>query len=428
MRSYCVLSLVTIIGLFMLGCAAPQSPPPERYYLDGSPLVHPLQDSLERSTRVEPASPIPATIIADTNTPVPGGQGNFTFFTFPTIGGYGVAFQGSDASQDNNIFISSGGQLEVLVRENAPYPELGAFTSLGRPSAGDDQVAFWGEGLLGGPGIYTARHNELSVVANTLIAVPGGTGNFTKFGTDIPGIAGNLVAFVGYSEDGKPGVYAGTPGAGEVSLVANSQTAVPEGQGNFTSFSGPAVSGNQVAFFANNTSTSPIQAGIYIAEVGGAVIKVADLQTAAPDGSGMFQGFTVPTLSNGVVAFVSINQSGSGVYRWASGSLTTVANVNTQVPGQQATFGGFNNSAPSSAGSTIAFNATSSEGITGNYASANGVLVKVLDERDTIDGQTSIGAGLGLDTHQLAADGTLAFYDLLANGVYGIYTAPVPSP
>jgi hypothetical protein len=427
MKAAHVLPISTGFILLLLGCGAPQSVVPERHYLQGTPLVNPLRDSLARTTGVEPGSPVPATTIADTNTPVPGGQGDFTFFTFPTIGGMGVAFQGSDASQDDNIYLSSQGQLEVLIRVGAPYPELGAFSDLGMPCTGNDQVAFWGAGLVGGPGIYTARQDELMVVANTRTAVPGGTGTFTGFDdTDLPSVADGMVTFVGFEGDEKPGVYVGEPGAGEVFLVANTQSPIPAGQGNFTGFSGPAISGSDIAFFGNKTPGSPIQAGIYVTKAGDPLTKVADLETLAPDGTGRFQAFTVPTIDFGVVAFVSINESGSGVYKWVSGSLVTVANTATQVPGEQSTFASFNNSAPSSAGGTIVFSATTSEGITGIYASVGGVLVKVLDERDTIGGFTSIGAGLGLVNHQLSEAGTVAFYDLLSNGVYGIYTLPVP--
>lgn len=390
-----------------------------------SRLIHPVHASLARAPQRELGLEADVTKIADTQTAVPGGIGDFTFFTYPSIGGDGVAFVGAGSAQPSNLYLSQGGSLSLLVRVGAPYPELGAFTSLGLPNPGDDQVAFWGQGLVGGPGIYTALPRELRVVANRLFAVPGGAGNFTSFESNAgPGISGDRVAFVGSDGNNQPGVYLGIPAQSNVSLIANTQSSLPDGQGTFTFFSSAGISGSRVAFFGSNQSSNPIQAGIYTAEIGSSLTKAADTNTAAPDGSGNFTGFTTPTVSGARVAFTATTQRNSGVYLWDNGTLSTVANMDTSVPGGVGTFGGFNNAAPSSDAGDIVFWGADSAGNAGIYASAGGQLVKVIDQNETIAGQQIIF--LGLDTHQ-ASGGIVTFYAVLANKVFGEYTIPVPS-
>ncbi len=387
-------------------------------------LTQPIHVSLVRVGIHKLGTAAPVTKVADTHTPVPKGHGDFNFFTFPSIGGKNVAFKGAGAAQPQNIYLSANGVLDALVQVGVPYPSSGAFTALGLPSASEQQVAFWGENPAG-PGIYTARP-ELRTVANTRTAVPGGTGNFSTFESSLgPGVSTDQVAFVGSDEKKTPGVYVGIPAPSGVSLIANTQTSIPGGQGTFTSFSGAAISGNRTAFFGSNTGSSPIQVGIYSAQAGASVHKVADRSTAAPDGSGNFIAFTVPTVSGNAVAFTALTQSNSGVYRWDNGSLSTVANLDTSVPGGQGTFAGFNNAAPSSDGNDIAFLGIKSDGTSGIFASRSGKLVKVIDQNDSIEGQAIIY--LGLDTHQLS-QGVVAFYAVLANKVFGIYTIPLPNP
>ena len=63
---------------------------------------------------------------------------------------------------------------------------------------------------------------------------------------------------------------------------------------------------------------------IYI-KIGGKLQVVADTNTAIPSGVGNFTGFQTPSLSNGSVAFTGFGSSGlSGIYTNAGGSLVTV--------------------------------------------------------------------------------------------------------
>ena len=68
----------------------------------------------------------------------------------------------------------------------------------------------------------------------------------------------------------------------DIIVIADKNTAIPGGSGNFTSFYHPSLDGGNVAF----QGTGSGQSGIYT-DIGGLGV-VADLNTAIPGGSGNF--------------------------------------------------------------------------------------------------------------------------------------------
>src|SRR5205823_4255509 len=133
-----------------------------------------------------------------------------------------------------------------------------------------------------------------------------GTGNFTAFVTDAA-ISGGNVVFVGSGASGQQGVYKFTPGD-PVLPVADTHTAIPGGSGNFTSFIppnpilpvAPGFSGNNIAFFGLGSGG---QQGVYTP--GDPILPVADRNTLVPGGTGNFQFFTALALVGNHVAFVA---------------------------------------------------------------------------------------------------------------------------
>src|SRR5437764_141779 len=122
----------------------------------------------------QPGAAVPVKTIVDTNTPVPGGKGNFTFLTFPTISQGNVAVQGGSGKDTRNLYTSIQGVLELAVAAGSPVPEKqGVFTELGLPWISGDQIAFFGQGSQGSVGIYTAVQGRVARVADTGTPVPG---------------------------------------------------------------------------------------------------------------------------------------------------------------------------------------------------------------------------------------------------------------
>ena len=73
-------------------------------------------------------------VIADRNTAIPGGSGNFFGFDFPSLDGRNVAFRGEGSGQkgiytDSRIGTEFGGGLGVVADENTAISRVGRVTS-----------------------------------------------------------------------------------------------------------------------------------------------------------------------------------------------------------------------------------------------------------------------------------------------------------
>jgi hypothetical protein len=373
---------------------------------------------------VHPQDPIK---IADLNTPIPGGTGNFLRFsglggtpggypqdpiipTDPTISGNYVVFAGFGDNNQQGIYawpvdpIYPGDPVK-LADLNTPMPpdgvdNFGLFISSSEwppdPCISGNTVAFYGAGP-NTMGIYTATlDGALTRIADNTTPTPGNTegDHFISFYTYRPDpfISGNSVVFSAYSSNGSngttPGVYLSTDGV--LSRVADNTVEDPEGTGNFSQFErldnfpgGPQVSSGNVLFWAHTTDNGE---GLYLKwppdPIGG---LIANTQTPIPGGSGNFTGFTSMSLSVDTVAFVGLGNDGQmGIY---------VAHpVDPMIP-------------------------------TDPYYPVD-PMYKVIDLNDMLDGKTLTGLNLsrtGLDRdHNL-----LAFGATFSDGTQGLYTLNV---
>jgi hypothetical protein len=351
------------------------------------------------------STPSPLTLgrAVGVDSPIPGGAGNFTSFQSPTyqavapqsaIGGGNIAFVGA----------GTGGQQGVYLHATYPTP----------------------------PPIKIADLNT---------AIPGGTGNFTSFFTQV-GAGGGNVVFIGSGASGQMGIYAMPtpppiyPGPPPIK-IADLNTAIPAGTGNFTGFAlaAPATSGGSVAFMASGSAG---QQGVYLqgAQPSPPPIKIADMNTAIPGGTGNFTGFVgSPAMSGQNVAFIG---SGTGAQQgvYLSGGSPSpppikVADTQTTMPGTTANFQFFSSESMDSsvAGSALAFvggGTTDSGPLKGVYfegASPTPPPIKVADSATLIPG----GTGMFIDFGNVAFDPDstgnhiTAFLGVGAGGQEGIY-------
>jgi hypothetical protein len=122
--------------------------------------------------------------IADKDTPIPGGTGNFTFLGQPAVSGGVVAFVGERETSpfQSGIYTRSLDDpvsLAVRYDRNTPVPGSGGALKFGVFSGvmiRDGSVVFR-NGVHNG--IYSDVGGSLHVVANNTTAIPGGTGTFT---------------------------------------------------------------------------------------------------------------------------------------------------------------------------------------------------------------------------------------------------------
>jgi hypothetical protein len=387
-------------------------------------------------------SPTPFAPVARFATPIPGGTGNFT--SLPSAPGYSstgaVAFYGAGSSGQAGIYRMNNGPPIKVADLNTGIPNgSGNFTGFSQgglpviPSTDGGNVAFFGAGSGGQQGVYVMANGPPIKVADLNTAVPGGNGNFTAFFMNgppiVPAISGNKVAFFGAGSGTQQGIYTYdyVQQAGPPIKIADTATAIPSGSGNFTAFpQHPTMSGDNVAFLGTGAIG---QQGVYRA-VNGPPIKVADTTTAIPSGTGNFTSFMgvgppiAPAIDGTSVAFFGAGSGGQqGIYVSLQGPPIKVADTATTIPGGTGLFTSFADVSLSD--TDIAFLAFGSGGQQGIYDLTGGLLVKVVDLNDIIDGRSI--TGLQLASTGLFGD-PIAFEATFADGSQGIYVAAVPEP
>jgi hypothetical protein len=252
----------------------------------------------------------PLTVIADLNTVAPVGNGIFTnILATVSISGSTVGFHAATASVPDVIYVgSSNSSLIRIADTNTPIPgSAGNFNQFNRVFLSGSSVFFsslqqgiYGSTITGGP---------LNKVVDTSTPVPNGTGTFNSFGYFAS--SGGMVAFNGGSNNGSnSGIYASTANGGSLVRLVDNNTPIPNGSGNFGGLGAITISGNTVAF-----TTSSYSSGVYTTPIsGGSISVVADSNTPVPGGAGNFKGFTLAYVGEATIAFLGYDGSHTGLY------------------------------------------------------------------------------------------------------------------
>ncbi len=346
--------------------------------------------------------------IADTDTTIPGGTGNFTTFGTPALDGNHVAFSGGPGLDHTGIYSFANG-LARVADTNTPIPSgTGNFAEFGYPSLDGGNVAFMGYDSSSQRGVYT-RVDSLVKVVDGSTAIPSGTGNFNLLWA--PSYDGGNLAFWG-TGTGQEGIYQNAGGLGR---VADLNTAVPSGTGNFTLFEAAAsFDDGNVAFQGDDSG----QRGIYASTSEG-LNRVADVNTPIPSGSGSFRFLRPPVIDGSNVAFKGQGLGQEGIYS-DLGGLHRVADLNTPIPSGTGNFVSFGD--PSFDGGNLAFRG-SGPGQAGIYTTLDGSLNKVIDRTDALDGKNlSNLTGPSLGPEGLSGR-NVAFEAAFEDGSSGVYVA-----
>jgi hypothetical protein len=347
---------------------------------------------------------------------------------------FGVSF--STAIDTSTAILSGTGTFAGF--PTAPGVSYGNLVFLGVGSG--DQIGVYAKLPVYSPGDPYKVMGDL----NTLI--PGGSGNFTDFALIDLSISGDTAAFIGAGSGGQLGIYAKNP-SDPYRVIADRTTAIPDGTGNFTNFAptdpyrhaAPAISGGNVAFLGYGDSG---QIGVYAKYSSAALTVVADLNTAIPDGSGNFTSFLPPSpilppnpiISGDAVAFLGFGSGGqTGVYRFQPQDpyrpLTEVVDTNTLIPSgaTSSTFGFFQS--VSMDGSNVAFvggaiSVVTSDGTfipaqQGVYKDIGNGWLRVADLYTLVPSSNAPFTGFGA----VAIDPSYVVFDAYdGNGVHGLYT------
>jgi hypothetical protein len=282
-----------------------------------------------------------------------------------------------------------------------------------------------------------------------LTPIPGGTGTFTGFnllavaprplGADLPPIH---VAFIGSGVD-QQGVY-GCLGAIPIEpclRIADRTTAIPGGSGTFHAFSSLAATADvlgpnspiHIAFVGSGLN----QQGIYECESAIPIdpcVRIADLTTSIPGGSGSFTGFgdldvaqdllgSVPPQSAPLrVAFIGSGVNQQGVYGCESAAPVEpcrhIADLTTAIPEGTGTFTGF--TAVSASLGHTAFLGLGTNGQAGIYVAST--LKKVIAVGDRLTGKVVAGLRFGRDG---MVGNRLGFTATFTDGSEGVFVTEV---
>ncbi|HEY9666468.1 MAG TPA: PEP-CTERM sorting domain-containing protein [Coleofasciculaceae cyanobacterium] len=211
-------------------------------------------------------------VVADENTPVPGGIGNFDYFRSSSLANGNVAFFGfastligNDYTSQQGIYTNIGGSLNVVADLDTPVPGgQGNFVTFDYPVLDQNgNVAFKGfESFFSQQGIYTNIGSSLNVVADTNTAIPDGTKNFQSFGNF--SFDNENIVFLGssaeFASEVESGIYTNISGSLEKVLAYGDSLDGKTIRG--LNIGRQALSGNQIALLANFTDDS---SGIYVA-------------------------------------------------------------------------------------------------------------------------------------------------------------------
>jgi hypothetical protein len=272
-------------------------------------------------------------VIANENTPIPGGGGDFSSFLGVSADGGNVVFQGApdDTVTDAGIYFHDGTAIQVVADRNTPIPGgTGNFETFSGYSVDGDSVVFHGRGRVFPPqeGVYLYDGTAIRVVADQNTVVPGGAVKFSSFSR--VSTEGGDVAFVG-SGPGHLGVFLDT--GGSLSIIADVHTPMPNG-GLFEVFDHVSLDGGDVTF-EGGRQFEP-KTGIYRKTAGGSLSVVSDFQTPIPGRSYSLNHFGGHSMAAESVAFHGSSSSltflpTQGVYLHDGDTVQVVADTLTPV-------------------------------------------------------------------------------------------------
>ncbi|MEP0845921.1 MAG: hypothetical protein HRF50_03760 [Phycisphaerae bacterium] len=373
-------------------------------------------------TIAAPAGPLPVVRIADTNTPVPGGTGNFTAFSIPSLAGPYVAFGADGESDQQGVYLHNAGVIERIADKSTLIPGAEAtFRGFGTPSVDPGgNVAFFGRGEGDQFGIYASGAGLHTIAdASTIVSTPMGPQPLTDVSTRVAAVGDQVVftAWAAYHSS----VYRGDGVV--VSPVADWQTPLPGATGEFIGAYNQAADGTYAAFVAATTDTE----GVYVHD-GDTIALVADSTTTIPGGAGVFTGFGQLAVADGDVSFLGIGSSASehGIYARRGGVLDAVATVGDPIPGGVGAFESFLGIGGSAIDDgNVVFGGFGPDEQHGLYAHWDGSLVKILDRNDLLDGQHPLYLLVGNES--LEGD-QLAFTAVFQDMTFAVYVATIPEP
>jgi hypothetical protein len=387
------------------------------------------------------------TKVADTGTLIPDGTGAFTTLREASVDQGVVVFRASGGGGQEGIYRWFNGSLSRVADLTDSAPDTGnPFVVFTDPTVDNGQIVF--QALSQAPasvartGIYLYNGGASTVVSQG-DTMPPGANTFGSFSARPSHSAGDS-GFLGDGTGPTRGIYAKIGGtvtrvADATMLTPDSTGAIPSGATAFSTFGNADISGGNVAFGAASVGAGG-RRGIFN-DVGG-LHAVADFDTPIPNGMGNFNGFqgTAPleinvSFDDGNTAFIAFGPNfgpgtQSGVYADFGGSLDRIADRDLFMPeGGTVRFGSFGG--VSIDGGEVVFQAIGlGSSLGGIYSTIGGTLDRVLDSTQSLDGLPIASNGIFPVSRDGFDGNSIVFRVNFANGNNAIYIANliIPEP
>jgi hypothetical protein len=216
-----------------------------------------------------------------TDTPFNTRGDSLTNLSNPTACKGQLAFLGRQSQTGQKIiFKYTNGGIQAIARQASPATaKTVCFRDLAMPDIDEQgQVVFRAQDTTGQAGIYGLMRNSpqnsqdthLTAFVSTQTPIPTGIGNFTSFSD--PLIDQSCVTFVGKGSVSQEGIYRVYDH--QLITLANTQTRLPDSLETFAHFQSIAVDGQDVAFLARDASCHRL--GIFFAHQN-TIIKVIEI-------------------------------------------------------------------------------------------------------------------------------------------------------
>ncbi|MEM7561792.1 MAG: hypothetical protein AAF353_01950 [Pseudomonadota bacterium] len=344
--------------------------------------------------------------VVDSSTTIPNGSGSFIDFDTPVMSDMGIAFRGEGSGDQEGIYYFSQNSISRIVDKNTSVPSgVGNFSSIRRPSIHNNEVVFYGASNSVDSGIYKGTTASVALVADENTDLPGGTTHkFERFDF-FPSISGGGVVISGrtLTPNLREGIYKYSGGSG--SVIADSDSSMPNGSTTMGFFRDPKISGNVVAFYGGEDSVSGGTVEGLVKYEGGVLTSVYIQGVTQVPGSGTtlsgiddIEAQAISMFGSSIAfstrAFGTLQE---GIYTFTSGGLVLIADESTPAPDAEGNL--FDLVHPCISGADILFKAISIQTqpvqtlIDGLYyydgdAVGGSTLSKVIAEGDMLDGAT----------------------------------------
>lgn len=164
--------------------------------------------ALYLASNAPPPSPLVAvTNLAGTNTPVPGGTGNFTSISGAFLWRGGVVFNGNGTGGQAGLYQFQNGAFSVILDKSMNFPgSADTFVSFSVLAADESRLAIYAGSSGGNLGLFIYDGGGFTKVADMNTAIPGGAyGNFN--GLIRAQFTGANLTFLGQGSNNFSGVY-----------------------------------------------------------------------------------------------------------------------------------------------------------------------------------------------------------------------------